>query len=377
MVHRRLPKYVQAFVDRHGRPRHYFRRGAFRITLLGLPFSTEFMMLHAKAMAASALAISEAAGKKVARHVKVAKRDAPKSGSLTALIGEYRASSDYTGLAVSTAKNYRRLLDALQAAHGDLPIAKMTRANVERLIDIRAAEGGPEAGNHLRRMLKLLMKLAVRRGYRADDPTAGVSKVSRPKGEQRGNRAWTEPDIARFIARYPLGTRQYLALALLLCTGQRRSDIVSLGPHNVSNYDPSNFTGRRIALTQKKTGKALVLPIAPMLVEALQAAAMPLASPAFLMTKYGGPFTPESFSGQFSEWAQLSGIEDQASPHGLRHAAARRLAEAGCSVHMIAAITGHVSLSEVENYTKTAGQESLAEQAMSRLLHPTGLLPQS
>ena len=54
-------------------------------------------------------------------------------------------------------------------------------------------------------------------------------------------------------------------------------------------------------------------------------------------------------------------------PHGLRKAAARRLAEAGCSTHQIRAITGHATLKEVERYTKAADQKRLAEQAIEKL----------
>jgi hypothetical protein len=46
-------------------------------------------------------------------------------------------------------------------------------------------------------------------------------------------------------------------------------------------------------------------------------------------------------------------------------AACRRLAEAGCSANEIAAISGHASLSEVTNYTKSAEQAHLAEQALN------------
>jgi integrase len=46
--------------------------------------------------------------------------------------------------------------------------------------------------------------------------------------------------------------------------------------------------------------------------------------------------------------------------HGLRKAAARRLAEAGCTEHEIAAITGHASLREVQRYTRAADQTRLA-----------------
>jgi integrase len=53
--------------------------------------------------------------------------------------------------------------------------------------------------------------------------------------------------------------------------------------------------------------------------------------------------------------------------HGLRKAAARRLAEAGCSANEIAAITGHVTLEEVARYTKAAEQKKLARAAIGRL----------
>src|SRR5262245_33467339 len=49
-----------------------------------------------------------------------------------------------------------------------------------------------------------------------------------------------------------------------------------------------------------------------------------------------------------------------------------RLADAGCSVHEIAAISGHKSLKEVERYTKAASQAKLARVAMARTLNETG-----
>jgi hypothetical protein len=50
----------------------------------------------------------------------------------------------------------------------------------------------------------------------------------------------------------------------------------------------------------------------------------------------------------------------------LRKAAARRLAEAGCTAHEIGAITGHTSLAELVRYTKAADQRRLAETAMAK-----------
>jgi integrase len=56
--------------------------------------------------------------------------------------------------------------------------------------------------------------------------------------------------------------------------------------------------------------------------------------------------------------------------HGLRKAAARRLAEAGCSASEIASNTGHQSLSMVQLYTDSADQERLATAAVARLQRP-------
>jgi Phage integrase family len=64
-----------------------------------------------------------------------------------------------------------------------------------------------------------------------------------------------------------------------------------------------------------------------------------------------------------------SGIPSRCITHGLRKAAARRLAEAGCSANEIAAITGHGTPAEISRYTMAAEQETLARSGISRLVH--------
>ncbi|WP_074962614.1 tyrosine-type recombinase/integrase [Jannaschia rubra] len=50
-----------------------------------------------------------------------------------------------------------------------------------------------------------------------------------------------------------------------------------------------------------------------------------------------------------------AGLPNRASPHGLRKATRRRLAEAGCTPHEIMAISGHRSPAEVTRSTVKAG----------------------
>ena len=53
--------------------------------------------------------------------------------------------------------------------------------------------------------------------------------------------------------------------------------------------------------------------------------------------------------------------------HGLRKNAAKALAEAGCTVHQIMAITGHKTLKQAMHYTQQATQKKLAQQAIDKL----------
>jgi site-specific recombinase XerD len=84
-----------------------------------------------------------------------------------------------------------------------------------------------------------------------------------------------------------------------------------------------------------------------------------------LTTHSGKPFSAAGFGYWFRDRCNEAGLR-HCSAHGLRKAAARRLAEAGCTTHEIAAITGHTSLSEVQRYTKAADQKRLALAAMEK-----------
>jgi hypothetical protein len=56
---RRLPKYVHGFIDRHGKPRFYFRRSGFKkVPLPGLPWAPEFMTAYEQALAGQPVHVS-------------------------------------------------------------------------------------------------------------------------------------------------------------------------------------------------------------------------------------------------------------------------------------------------------------------------------
>jgi site-specific recombinase XerD len=63
-----------------------------------------------------------------------------------------------------------------------------------------------------------------------------------------------------------------------------------------------------------------------------------------------------------------AGLPRGTSAYRLRKAACRRLAEAGCSVNVIAAVSGHVRLREVQRYTAAADQFGMARSAIEAVV---------
>lgn len=114
-----------------------------------------------------------------------------------------------------------------------------------------------------------------------------------------------------------------------------------------------------------KTGTTLTLPLHPALRRELDLA--PQDRLTFLARGNGEAFTPNGFYMRFTGWAREAGLPTGLAPHGLRKACARRLAEAGCTAHQIASVTGHRTLAEVERYTRAVDQARLATAAITRL----------
>jgi integrase len=198
-----------------------------------------------------------------------------------------------------------------------------------------------------------LVAYAIEADLIENDPTLGI-KLRRMTGD--GFHTWTEEQIAQFEAAHPIGSRERLALALGLYTGQRRGDVIRMGRQHVR--------GDLIAVKQQKTGASLLIPLHPELRLLLDT--VPATQMTFVQTLRGTPFDGKSFTQWFAKACDDAGLPSLCTFHGLRKAACRRLAEAGCTVHEIAAVSGHASLKEVERYTKAADQTRLAQAAMAR-----------
>jgi integrase len=333
-------RFVDAYRDRHGKQRYYYRRHGLRFALPGEPGEAYFMKAYEDAAA-------RFAGPPTVRG------NTPAAGTWDALVVAYYRSPEYLALRPATRSQRRAIMDRWRGEHGAKRVSHLQRRHVQEHMTKAMERGGPWAANNLRSMLKVLCRYALENEWRRDDPTLGVRPV---RAKSDGWASWSEADIAKFEQTWAKGTRERLALALLLYTGQRRGDVIGMGRQHI--------VGKTIRVKQSKTGVSLVIPVHPALRAAIDET--PKDNLTFLTTAWGKPFTAAGFGNAFRDWCDEAGLKDR-SAHGLRKAAARRLAEAGCSALQIGAITGHRTLKEVSRYTAAADQERLARDAMKKV----------
>lgn len=335
---RKLPPHCERFVDRTGKVRVYFRRGkGARTPLPPDPTSQEFLKAYAAALAG------------VAAEPKL-KRTENAPGTLGALLLSYFRSPDYLDLRDTTRAAYRTSLERLRE-HGHRSLSGMTREGIVTKM-LQPLADRPGARLALIKVLRVVIRHGIETGVLRHDPSLGIK---RPRSGEI--RAWNEAEIDQFEAKWPIASRERLAFGLMLFTGQRRSDV-----HRMTWAD---VTGDMIRVVQQKTGARLAIPLHSELVAILQAT--PRQHVTILNTAYGQPFTVDGFSGFMRDAIREAGLPLECQPHGLRKAAGRRLAEAGCSAHEIMSVLGHKTLAEAERYTRDANQGRLAGAAIHKL----------
>jgi enterobacteria phage integrase len=257
----------------------------------------------------------------------------------------------YLSLRQTTKAGYVSRIEALRTEHGHRSVAGLTR---ERIVSgiLQAYADRPGAALSILKVLRILIRYSIDIGWPDHDPSLGIK---RPKTQEI--RSWTDAEIESFRQRWPIGTKQRLGFELLLCTGQRRSDV-----HRMTWSDVSE---RTVRVVQQKTARKLTIPLHRDLVAVLAVADH--GHVTIINTEYGRPFTVDGFSQWIRQAITEAGLLLDCQPHGLRKAAGRRLAEAGCTAHEIMSVLGHKTLAEAERYTRDADQVQLAMDAMAKL----------
>ena len=349
---RRLPLGCVEDRDRHGNIRIYYRaKGRRKVRLRGMPWTPEFMAQLDNAKT---------------KQQPISSMEAAPGTWRWLCLNFFTECTDFKRLDARTRRVRRSMLEATfdepirpgsPKFFRDFPLSKMDVNAIEVLRDRKLDK--PEAANSRVKAIRQVYKFGVRKKLVTFNPAREVEYF---RTGSTGHHAWSLEEVRQFETRHPVGSKARLALALMLFTGQRRSDIIRFGLQHAK--------GRRITFTQYKgrnrKPKRLTLPILPALQGIIDAS--PCGDLTFLVNELGRPFTDAGFGNWFRDRCMEADVPGRA--HGLRKAGATIAANNGATAYQLMAIFGCDTLKEAERYTRGASQVRLAEAAMHMLEEP-------
>lgn len=270
-----------------------------------------------------------------------------KPGTIGALTEAAMRSEHFRSLSEVYRATLRRHFEAIRAEAGDAPSRGLRDRHVRKNV-IEAASPTDRL-----KAWRFLATYGLEAGLLDLDPTLGVRAPKRRKTE--GHPPWTADEIAAYRKRWPIGTVPRLAFELLFWTGARIGDAVRLGPGMIDREGVLKYR-------QNKTGDPAYVPwtcalpvfAARMAGDRAQLhdaiAASEGGHMTFLATAHGRTRSSKALGTLIRESAREAEVEKSA--HGLRKARAVALSDSGATTHQIASWTGHVTLKEIEHYTR-------------------------
>jgi len=330
------PPYLVRQVTRHKRTVWYVRIGAGPRTRIHSAYGTpEFMAEYQAAIMGAAAP------------VKPAKEG---RGTLAWLIARYHESSVWASLAPATRRQRENILKHVIAQSGDVPFSAVTRAKIVEGRERRKAT--PAQANVFIKVMRGLFDWALDLEHVSENPARDVKFVA---VKTDGFHTWTESELDRYEAHWPLGTRERLAYDVLLYTGLRRGDAVALGPKHV------RFGVFKIET--EKTGTIVEARILPPLARSI--AAGPVGAETFIVGERKNPMSKEGFTNWFRGACEAAGVPGSA--HGLRKAGAVRASLNGASNVELRSMFGWTGDKMPSLYTKAADRVLAAETGMLKL----------
>jgi integrase len=257
----------------------------------------------------------------------------------------------------STRVEYRRKFKVIDRKWGSAPISAFNEKEFRK----DALDWRDQVAKRARREADNLMSALSRVGSwlfdRGEIDRNVLDHVTRVYHSDRADKLWLPGHVEAFMRG--ASPEMKAALMLGMHTGQRQGDLRKLA---WSAYD-----GERIVLKQSKGKKIVSIRCTRALRTMLELMAEEKKGPLILTTPSGRAWTKRNFNQHWNEAALAAGISDLHF-HDLRGTAITMLAEAGCTIPEIAAVTGH-SLKHVTHILEVylSRTRALADAAIFKL----------
>lgn len=356
----KLP-FIERNPTRWGKMRYYFRHGGKRICRLPDDIESE-----------------EFAAEYWAARRKVSEAEIPPADNWTMsspvrprsfrwLCQRYMLSTAFTTLDKATQRNRRLIMESMWAeplvvgstkdrrVFADMPIGHLDVGNVEVLRDRKRAT--PFAANE---RVKILRQV-----FATKDDGKPVMKnvaklVERIQVQTEGHHTITTEEIGQYIEHHGSRSKAVLALALMMYTGFRVSDLAQIGPQHRRGEE----FRLRLFKNRNRAPIEVVLPIHPVLEEVLSW--HPVRSLTYMVTEHGRSYSVKGLGNRVSDWFNQAGLV-HCSAHSVRKGLAANQAENAATDKMLDAMFGWRDGRTSKIYTAKADRVKLAREAVGKI----------
>lgn len=292
----------------------------------------------------------------------------PTPETVADLIDRLQSGAEWRSLSVKTQVNYTHYFKLIAQVFGDQPLRAVTRPRAKEFLEAFSAT--PAARHQAYAAFRKLMYAALDDELIDKNPLAKL-KIAKPDPRVV---VWNREEDAAFVALADAQGLYYLGDAAVIATetGQRRGDILAL---TFDQWDPAR--GVLHFGSTDKTGAIVTVRATPRLAARMAAILDRRATgsdPARVILRPGQtrPLNEDAFSHEFLDLRRVLARTMSSVLHkhfrDFRDTAVVRLAEAGCTIPEICAITGH-TLAEAHNILKHyfAPNQAMADSAIAKL----------
>jgi integrase len=160
-----------------------------------------------------------------------------------------------------------------------------------------------------------------------------------------------------------------LSIELINALAFRRSDAIRVGPPNTyAGHLDDGRAATFLKYTQFKNRERKPVTVdtpVPAELLAVIKATTPTGLRTWLVGARSGSFTDQGFTDWFGGEMAKAGLPARCTPHGLRKRCLTDVANEGKTIHEIMSVSGHLTMKEVERYTRMADRARNARAAMA------------
>jgi len=277
-----------------------------------------------------------------------------------------------SGLSKNTLSAYRSDLNRFVKFLEGKALLGVSQSDIQKFLALLLAQNTKSSSSaRILSTLRRFYRYQIRQNQISSDPCA---QVLSPKQGRPLPKTMSEQQVADLLnapdTESPLGLRDRAMLETLYATGLRVSELVKL------TLLEANLEMGLVRIIGKGSKERLV-PLGEQAVLWLRnylATGRPdllgrKSSDAMFVTARGGAMSRQAFWYLIKKHAQRAGINQDLSPHTLRHAFATHLINHGADLRSVQMLLGHADLSTTQIYTHIA-RERL--QSMHEKHHPRG-----